>query len=718
MTATAVILPSGEALGGYRIREAIGVGGMAIVYRAEQLSLNREVALKVLSLELGKDEVFSERFRREGMHVARLDHPNVIPIYDAGEDKGRLFLAMRLVEGMTLAERMRAEPLSAEETLHILEPIAGGLDAAHATGLVHRDVKPQNILLTERGHPYLTDFGVAKRVESAGLTATGGFVGSFHYAAPEQVLGKPTSPATDIYALAAVLYQCLTGAVPYARYTDAGVLFAHVNEPPPRLSPTEAREFNDVIERGMAKDPVDRYASAGDLILAAERSLRDLPPAFARRRPTFLPGSPSAHGDGTVEEPRNGGVGASSDTPATLRDERRRIPPAPELTEPEVERKRSVFGTRRMVTLAAGLAVLGGAIVAVLLVGGGPAAASARVAHSGALAINYRSPWAKTRAAFGAFAVVPTGRTDTPAPIELGSDGSTLAAGSLVDSAAVPGGPPPALVTRFGRPARAVSHLANGSSVAVYRWNGVDGRSIATWVIPTVRGDLTIICSAPVATTAGMPACAGMAVRAHLSGVPLLSVGPDVGLARPVQRIVGAAAASRRTLAAAHRGGAAATATAITRADTRAAAMLRKLNVPPRYKSMLSRFAAAFDAEARALTALAHAHGRRAYAIASVGVGSASRDVAAMSRQVASAGLLASGLPGLNAPRLPAASTTPSASPSTSTPSSSASGSTQTSSTPAVVTQPSTTGTSPSGGGTGSKRGGQGNTGKPRQLIH
>ena len=215
------------------------------------------------------------------MHVARLDHPNVIPIYDAGKDKGRLFLAMRLVDGMTLAERMRVEPLSAEETLHILGPIADGLDAAHATGLVHRDVKPQNILITERGHPYLTDFGVAKRVESAGLTATGGFVGSFHYAAPEQVLGTPTSPATDIYALTAVLYQCLTGAVPYARYTDAGVLFAHVNEPPPRLPLPEAREFNGVIERGMAKDAVDRYPSASALILATERSLDDLPPAFA-----------------------------------------------------------------------------------------------------------------------------------------------------------------------------------------------------------------------------------------------------------------------------------------------------------------------------------------------------------------------------------------------------------------------------------------------------
>jgi serine/threonine protein kinase len=666
MTATAVILPPGETLGGYRIRDAIGVGGMAVVYRAEQLSLNREVALKVLSLDLGRDEVFSERFRREGMHVANLDHPNVIPIYDAGEDKGRLFLAMRLVEGMTLAERMRAEPLSADETLQILGPIADGLDAAHASGLVHRDVKPHNILLTQRGHPYLTDFGVAKRVETAGLTATGGFVGSFHYAAPEQVLGTPTSPATDIYALTAVLYQCLTGAVPYARYTDAGVLFAHVNEPPPRLPLTEAREFNRVVERGMAKAPVDRYASAGDLILAVRRCVHDLPSAFARRRPTFFSTSPTGPEDGTVQEHPSSGAGTSPDTPATLGDERRRIPPAPEPTGPETDRERPVFGTRRMVTLAAGLAVLAGAIAGALLIGGGPAAASSRVAHSGALAINYRPPWARTRAAFGAFAVAPSGRTRAPAPIELDSDGATLAAGSLVDSAAIPGGPPFALVTHFGRPTRETSHLASGSSAAVYRWNAVNGRTIAAWIIPTVRGDLAIICSAPVAMTTAIQACAGMATRARVSRVPLLAVGPDVGLARSVRRIVGSADTSRRTLAAAHHGRPATTAAAIARADTRAAALLRKLDVPARYEPMLSRFAAALDAEARAFTALGHARGRRVYAIASGGADSASRDVASISRQAASAGLLVSGLPALSVPRLRAGSTSPSGSPSTS----------------------------------------------------
>ena len=449
----------------------------------------------------------------------------------------------------------------------------------------------------------------------------------------------------------------------------------------------------------MAKDPVDRYATAGELILAVRRCVHDLPSAFAGRRPTFF------------------STGASPDTPVTLRDERGRISPAAELTGPEMDRKRSTFGTRRMVTLAACLAVLGGAIAGALLVGGGPAAASSHVAHSGALAINYRPPWARTRAAFGAFAVAPSGRTRAPAPIELGSDGATLAAGSLVDSAAIPGGPPRALVTHFGRPARETSRLASGSSAAVYHWNAVNGRSIAAWIMPTVRGDLAIICAAPVAMTTAMQACAGMATRASVSGVPLLAVGPDVGLGRSVRRIVASADTSRRTLAAAHHGRPVTTAAGIARADIRAAARLRKLDVPARYEPMLSRFASALDAEARALTALGHARGRRVYAIASGGVASASRDVASISRQASSAGLLLVGLPALSVPRLPAASTTPSGSPSTS--------SASTPLAPSVTTtaQPSSPSTSSSGSTSGGSSGG--NTGrhhtpnpKPGSPIH
>jgi serine/threonine protein kinase len=251
----ATILSPGETLGGFRIVDVIGFGGMAVVYRAEQVSLGRPVALKVLSPQLSSDEAFRERFRREGKHAAALDHPNIVAVYDSGESEGRLYLAMRLVEGTTLGERMHERGLSAQDTIDILRQIARALDVAHDARLVHRDVKPQNILLAEDGHPYLADFGVAKGPQTHGLTATGGFVGSLNYAAPEQILGHPATAAGDVYALTAVLYQCLTGQVPYPRETDAGVMHAHLNEPPPRLlgaDPIEAKVSQVIASPALA----------------------------------------------------------------------------------------------------------------------------------------------------------------------------------------------------------------------------------------------------------------------------------------------------------------------------------------------------------------------------------------------------------------------------------------------------------------------------------
>ena len=283
MSATAAILSPGDTLGGYRILDVIGIGGMAIVYRAEQMSLGREVALKVLAPELSRDEAFRERFRREGKNVAALDHTHIVTVHDSGEVDGRFYLAMRLVKGATLADRMRDGGLNAEETLQILVPIADALDTAHEIGLVHRDVKPQNILLSGRGEVYLADFGVARSAQTQGLTATGGFVGSFNYAAPEQALGKPTSEATDVYALTAVLFQCLTGQVPFPRDTDAGVLLAHISVPPPALDGPEAGEFNAVVAKGMAKDPAARYASAGKLMRAASEMIDHLSGRTAAR---------------------------------------------------------------------------------------------------------------------------------------------------------------------------------------------------------------------------------------------------------------------------------------------------------------------------------------------------------------------------------------------------------------------------------------------------
>jgi serine/threonine protein kinase len=382
-TATAILRP-GDVLGGFRVDDVIGIGGMAIVYRAEQVSLGRPVALKVLSSKLTNDEVFRERFRREGMHAAALEHPNIVPVYDSDEQDGLLYLAMRLVEGTNLAELIQARGLTADQTVEILRPIASALDTAHAGGLIHRDVKPQNILITDQGHPYLADFGVAKGSNTAGLTATGGFVGSVNYASPEQIKGLTLTSASDIYALTAVLYQCLTGRVPYPRETDAGIMHAHLTEPPPTL-PVAAgadSDFHSVFARGMAKDPGARYGHAGDLINAAALSVDRMPSVRRKAVPSF-PDEPSEQA-GTADSAKPAIEGTeivSRDELAKLHSTEshttadRRRTPAPEL-EPEVA------AAPRRWRLIAGIGIGGvAAVVAILLVvssGGGTQANAQR----------------------------------------------------------------------------------------------------------------------------------------------------------------------------------------------------------------------------------------------------------------------------------------------------------------------------------------------------
>ncbi len=315
-TATAILRP-GDVLGGFRVDDVIGIGGMAIVYRAEQVSLGRQVALKVLSSKLANDEVFRERFRREGMHAAALEHPNIVPVYDSDEQDGLLYLAMRLVDGTNLAELIQTRGLTAEETVEILRPIASALDTAHAGGLIHRDVKPQNILITDHGHPYLADFGVAKGSNTSGLTATGGFVGSVNYASPEQIKGLTLSSASDIYALAAVLYQCLTGCVPYPRETDAGIMHAHLTEPPPTLPVVAGADsdFHTVFARGMAKDPGARYGHAGDLVNAAALSVDRMPSVRRRAVPAFPEESSEQASAGAAGTP---GAAVAAESPGAV----------------------------------------------------------------------------------------------------------------------------------------------------------------------------------------------------------------------------------------------------------------------------------------------------------------------------------------------------------------------------------------------------------------
>jgi CHASE2 domain-containing sensor protein/tRNA A-37 threonylcarbamoyl transferase component Bud32 len=267
-------------IAGYRIEATIGRGGMGVVYRATQLALKRSVAIKLIATERAHDPAFRARFEQESKLAASIEHPNVIPVYEAGEDDGLLFITMRLVEGADLARVLeRGGALDPARTIRLIGQLADALDAAHARGLVHRDVKLANVLLTldRPEHVYLTDFGIAKNVGTGGdLTVDGQWVGTLDYLAPEQIRGEAIDAAVDTYALAGLLHHCLTGEPPFPRDTDAARLWAHVNAPPP--APSRIREglpaaIDEVVARGMAKDPSARYRTAAELARASARAL-------------------------------------------------------------------------------------------------------------------------------------------------------------------------------------------------------------------------------------------------------------------------------------------------------------------------------------------------------------------------------------------------------------------------------------------------------------
>src|SRR5205085_12022619 len=237
---------------------------------AEHLRLPRKVALKLLAPELADDDRFRERFLRESQLAASLDHPNVVPVYDADETDGVLYIAMRYVEGADLRELLRrSSPLTPARAVAIVGQAAAGLDAAHRRGLVHRDVKPGNILIGEDDHAYVSDFGLTKQASSqSGLTATGQLVGTLDYVAPEQIQGQPVDGRTDVYSLSCVVYECLTGARPFERDTEVAVIWAHLQDAPPLLSeqrPDLPRELDAVFAKGMAKLQNERYPTCAEL---------------------------------------------------------------------------------------------------------------------------------------------------------------------------------------------------------------------------------------------------------------------------------------------------------------------------------------------------------------------------------------------------------------------------------------------------------------------
>src|SRR5262245_60237303 len=282
----------GTDLVGYRIEALLGRGGMSVVYLAEDLRLKRKVALKLLAPQLAEDERFRERFLRESELAASSDHPHVIPIYEAGEADGQLYIAMRYVEGTDLRALLKGEgALEPRRALALLEQVADALDAAHERGLVHRDVKPGNVLIAareRREHCYLSDFGLTKQTSSeSGLTQSGQFVGTAEYIAPERIERRPVDGRTDVSSLGCVLYECLTGEVPYPGERLMAVLWAHVNVPPPSASernPELPPAVDAALARALAKSPAQRYPSCGELVQTAREALGETKEAPPRPR--------------------------------------------------------------------------------------------------------------------------------------------------------------------------------------------------------------------------------------------------------------------------------------------------------------------------------------------------------------------------------------------------------------------------------------------------
>ncbi len=388
MTLRGARLERGTELGGYRIEEQIGAGGMGIVYRVTNVALNRIYALKVLAPELAEDEQFRGRFQREMRIAASLDHPNVVRIHYAGEQEGFLFLAMDYIHGEDLRRLiLRDGALDPGRAVELLSQIASALDAAHSKGLVHRDIKPGNVLLTIRDgeeRAYLTDFGLAKRSDTlAELTVTGSVVGTADYMSPEQVTGDPADARSDIYSLGCVFFQMLTGKVPYEREKTLATMFAHVHDPlPPLESPLADSypEFTPVLVRAMAKRPDDRYLSAGDLARDATAALRGLrysgPPsmvAAGEARPASLGAPESPPAPTTPESVSSPAVGQSTPAPADIARVSAATPvvagtPPPSGAAPDMS------GSRKRRYWWAGLgtaAVIAAAVVAVVLLTSG-----------------------------------------------------------------------------------------------------------------------------------------------------------------------------------------------------------------------------------------------------------------------------------------------------------------------------------------------------------
>src|SRR6202171_4922919 len=340
----------GTRFGPYELNSLIGVGGMGEVYRAYDTIKGRTGAVKVLRAEMAADPGFQERFRRESRVAARLQEPHVIPVHDFGDIDGVLYIDMRLVEGPSLKDELLANgPIDPNRAASIIAQVAAALDAAHADGLVHRDIKPENVLLTTDDFAYLVDFGIAHGGGDPSMTTTGLVIGSCAYMSAERFSDGPVGPPADVYSLTCLLYECLTGRPPFEGADLNQLMMAHVFSPPPRPSIMRRginRAFDDVIARGMAKEPAERFASAGELAKAATAAalgVQALSTAPARPNP------PASTRQFSAVFPNPAGTGYT--------------PYPPEVRRPETPRRKSRFGATQVALVVATIALFGVAVV-------------------------------------------------------------------------------------------------------------------------------------------------------------------------------------------------------------------------------------------------------------------------------------------------------------------------------------------------------------------
>ena len=361
----------GTTFGKYSITRLLGKGGGGVVYEAYDTGKGRTVALKVLADELSTNATFRARFQRESQAAAMLQEPHVIPIHDWGEIDGSLYIDMRLVQGQTLLDLIAKGPLEPARAVAIIGQVAAALDAAHGEGLVHRDVKPQNIIVTPADFVYLVDFGIAQATRDPRLTTAGTQIGTLNYMAPERFSDKLATPAVDVYSLACVFYESLTGNVPFAGDSLEHLVAAHIATPPPRPSEVNPRvpaALDQVVARGMAKHPDDRYGTAGGLGRAAQRALEtdgdSLPSvvtsggglsADADGTRPFPAGASSLQSGTAVVAPPAGGPGG---------------PTAAEVRDRDAGQRRRGWVLPTVIAVAAGLVLAGMGVVIGVLVHG------------------------------------------------------------------------------------------------------------------------------------------------------------------------------------------------------------------------------------------------------------------------------------------------------------------------------------------------------------